>query len=122
VFASMSFDPSGRTAFGVTPEQAAEQLEAFGAAAVGANCGTVSLEEMVGIIAKFRQATSLPLIVQPNAGRPQQTASGTIYTEEPESMAETSERLRDLGATVIGGCCGSTPDHIRAIVARLRAT
>ena len=122
VFASMSFDPSGRTAFGVTPEQAAEQLETFGAAAVGANCGTVSLEEMVGIIAKFRQATSLPLIVQPNAGRPQQTASGTIYTEEPESMAETSERLRDLGATIIGGCCGSTPDHIRAIVARLRAT
>lgn len=120
VFASMSFDPSGRTAFGVTPEQAAEQLEAVGAAAVGANCGTVSLEEMVGIIAKFRQATTMPLIAQPNAGRPQQTASGTVYPEDPEAMAETAERLRDIGTTVIGGCCGSTPDHIRAIAARLR--
>jgi methionine synthase I (cobalamin-dependent) len=119
-FASMSFDPSGRTAFGVTPEQASEQLQAAGAAAVGANCGTISLEEMVGIIASFRQATSLPLIAQPNAGRPQQTAAGTIYTEEPESMAEIAARLRDLGATIIGGCCGSTPDHIRAIAARLR--
>ena len=119
-FASMSFDPSGRTAFGVTPEQAAEQLQAAGAAAVGANCGTISLEEMVGIIGKFRQTTSLPLIVQPNAGKPQQTAAGTIYPEEPEAMAEIAERLRDLGATIIGGCCGSTPDHIRAIAARLR--
>lgn len=120
VFASMSFDPSGRTAFGVTPEQAAEQLHAAGAAVVGANCGTVSLEEMVGIMAKFRQATSLPLIAQPNAGRPQQTASGTVYPEGPEAMAEMAERLRDLGVTIIGGCCGSTPDHIRAIAARLR--
>ena len=119
VFASMAFDPSGRTAFGVTPQQAAEQLQAAGADVVGANCGTISPEEMVGIIAKFRQATSLPLIAQPNAGRPQQTASGVIYPEEPESMAGAAERLRQAGATIIGGCCGSTPEHIRAIAARL---
>jgi len=122
VFASMAFDPSGRTAFGVTPQQAAEQLQAAGAAVVGANCGTISPEEMVGLIAEFREATSLPLSAQPNAGRPQQTASGVLYPEKPESMAEAAVRLRDLGAAVIGGCCGSTPDHIRAIAARLRGT
>jgi len=119
VFASMAFDPSGRTAFGVTPQQAAEQLQAAGADVVGANCGTISPEEMIGIIAGFLDVTSLPLIAKPNAGRPQQTASGVIYPEEPESMAEAAGRLRQAGATIIGGCCGSTPDHIRAIAARL---
>ena len=119
VFASMAFDPSGRTAFGVTPQQAAEQLQAAGADVVGANCGTISPEEMIGIIARFLDVTSLPLIAKPNAGRPQQTASGVIYPEEPESMAEAAGGLRQAGATIIGGCCGSTPDHIRAIAARL---
>jgi len=120
VFASMAFDPSGRTAFGVTPQQAAEQLQAAGAEVVGANCGTISPEEMIGIIASFLEGTSLPLIAKPNAGRPQQTVSGVIYPEEPESMAEAAGGLREAGATIIGGCCGSTPDHIRAMAARLR--
>ncbi len=121
VVASMAFDPSGRTAFGVTAQQAAEQLEAAGATVVGANCGTISPDEMVGIIAEFREATSLPLVAQPNAGRPQQTAAGVIYPEKPESLGEAAERFRGLGVAIIGGCCGSTPDHIRAIAARLRS-
>ena len=121
VAASMAFDPSGRTAFGVSPQQAAEQLEAAGATLVGANCGTISPSEMVDILALFREATSLPLLAQPNAGRPQQTAAGVTYPEPPEGLADAAQRFRDLGAAVIGGCCGSTPDHIRAIVKRLRA-
>jgi len=120
VVASMAFDPSKRTAFGVTPEQAAQRLEAAGATVVGANCGTISPAEMVDILAAFRGATSLPLIAQPNAGRPQQTESGVVYPEKPESFADAAARFRELGATIIGGCCGSTPDHIRAIAARLR--
>ena len=122
VAASMSFDPSGRTAFGVTPEQAAEAMEAAGACVVGANCGTISSAETVEVIAKFRAATSLPLIAQPNAGRPQRTESGTLYPETPEMMAESAERFRDLGVAIIGGCCGSTAAHIRAIAHRLRET
>jgi 5-methyltetrahydrofolate--homocysteine methyltransferase len=120
VAASMAFDPSGRTAFGVTPETAAKETEAAGASIVGANCGTISSAEMVEVIAKFRAATSLPLIAQPNAGRPQRTESGTIYPETPEMMADSAERFRDLGVAIIGACCGSTAKHIQAIVRRLR--
>lgn len=121
VAASMAFDPVGRTGFGVAPEQAAEGLAEAGAVVVGANCGTVSPAEMVDIIARFRGATSLPLIAQPNAGRPRLTESGvTTYREPPASLADAAERFRELGATIIGGCCGTTPEHIRAIATRLR--
>jgi 5-methyltetrahydrofolate--homocysteine methyltransferase len=120
VVASMAFDPIGRTSFGVTPQQAAERLAAAGAVAVGANCGTISPMEMVDILAGFKETTSLPLTAQPNAGRPQQTESGVEFPEEPEAMAEAAERFRELGVAIIGGCCGSTPGHIAAIVARLR--
>jgi homocysteine S-methyltransferase len=120
VVAGMAFDPGGHTAFGVTPEQAADRLEEAGATVVGANCGTVSPAEMVAIVEAFRRATSLPLFAQPNAGRPQQTAEGVVYPETPESMADAAERFRELGATVIGGCDGATPEHLVAIARRLR--
>ncbi len=120
VVGSMAFDPIGRTSFGVTPQQAAEQLEEAGAVAVGANCGTISPLEMVDILAGFKAVTSLPLTAQPNAGRPQQTESGVEFPEEPEAMANAAERFRELGVAVIGGCCGSTPRHIAAIAARVR--
>jgi 5-methyltetrahydrofolate--homocysteine methyltransferase len=119
VAASMAFEPSGRTPFGVAPEAAAREMEAAGATVVGANCGTVSSAEMVEVIAKFRAATSLPLIAQPNAGRPQRTESGATYPETPEMMADSAERFRELGVAIIGGCCGSTAAHIRAIAERL---
>jgi 5-methyltetrahydrofolate--homocysteine methyltransferase len=122
VVASMAFVPVGRTDFGVSPQQAADELGEAGAVVVGANCGTVSSAEMVEIIRLFSEATSLPLIAQPNAGRPQQTDTGVVFPETPEAMAEAAPRFRELGATFIGGCCGSTPDHIRAIAARLKQT
>ncbi len=120
VAASMSFDLSGRTAFGVTPAQAACLLAEAGAVVVGANCGTISPAETVEILTKFREATSLPLIAQPNAGKPQQTASGVVFPATPETMADAAERFRELGAAIIGGCCGSRADHIRVIAVRLR--
>ncbi len=122
VVASMAFDPIGRTSFGVAPRQAAEQLAMGGVAAVGANCGTISPLEMVDILAGFKDATSLPLTAQPNAGRPQQTESGVTFPEDPGPMADAAERFRELGVAIIGGCCGSTPEHIAAIAARLRGT
>ncbi len=120
VVASMAFDPVGRTAFGVTPEQAAEQMAAAGAAVVGANCGTISPLEMVGILAKFKDATALPLSAQPNAGRPRPTESGVEFPEKPGPMADAAARFRELGVAIIGACCGSTPEHVAAIAARLR--
>lgn len=120
VVVGMAFDPGGHTSFGISPEQAAESLSEAGATVVGANCGTISPGEMVEIIDRFREATSLPLFAQPNAGRPQQTASGVVYPEGPESLADAAARFRELGATLIGGCDGTTPEHIRAVVQRLR--
>jgi methionine synthase I (cobalamin-dependent) len=120
VVAGMAFDPGGRTSFGVSPEQAAAHLEGAGATVIGANCGTVSPDEMVQVIARFRKASSLPLFAQPNAGRPQPTPTGVTWPETPESLARAAVRFRDLGATLIGGCDGTTPEHIRAIAACLR--
>ena len=120
VAASMAFDPNGRTAFGVRPQRAAEELAAAGAHAVGANCGTIAPVEMVDILRGFREATTLPLIAQPNAGRPQRGDTGVVYPEGPETVAEAAALFRDLGATIIGGCCGTRPEHIRAIAQRLR--
>ncbi len=120
VAAGMAFDPGGRTSFGVTPEAAARQLEAAGATLVGANCGTISPGEMVAVIARFRRSTALPLFAQPNAGRPRKTADGTAYPETPEAFADAAEQFRDLGATLIGGCDGATPQHVRAMAERLR--
>jgi 5-methyltetrahydrofolate--homocysteine methyltransferase len=120
VVASMAFDPNGHTVFGVTPGRAAVELAEAGALVVGANCGTISPVEMVDIIRQFRQATQLPLIAQPNAGRPQRTETGTVFPERPDDFAPSAAAFRDLGATVIGGCCGTTPQHIAAVVARLK--
>ena len=120
VAASMSFDPNGRTAFGVLPKRAADEMAAAGASVVGANCGTVTPLEMVTILEQFRAATDLPLIAQPNAGRPERTESGVRFPAGPEEVAEATPGFRRAGATIIGGCCGTTPEHIREIVARLR--
>jgi methionine synthase I (cobalamin-dependent) len=120
VAVSLAFDANGRTVFGATSRQAAEGLAEVGATVVGANCGTISPAEMVGILRQFREATDLPLIAQPNAGRPQRTESGTVFPEGPETVAESAPGFRELGATIIGGCCGTTPAHIAAIAARLK--
>jgi methionine synthase I (cobalamin-dependent) len=120
VAASMSFDPNGRTAFGVLPKRAADEMAAAGAVVGGANCGTVTPLEMVAIVEQFRAASYLPLIAQPNAGRPERTESGVRFPAGPEEVAEAAPRFQLAGATIIGGCCGTKPEHIRAVVARLR--
>jgi len=122
VAASMSFDPNGHTAFGVTPRRAAEALAEAGAVVVGANCGTISPAEMVEILAGFREATDLPLISQPNAGRPERRNGGVVFPEPPEVFAAAAPRFLDLGAVIVGGCCGTTAGHIRAVAERLRGT
>jgi methionine synthase I (cobalamin-dependent) len=118
---SLAFGPAGRTDFGVTPKQAVEQLTDAGASVIGANCGTASPIEMVDIISEFHEATDLPLIAQPNAGRPHHAEAAAVYPEPPERMADAAERFRDLGAAIVGGCCGTTPEHIRAMALRLQA-
>jgi len=118
VVTSMTFEKGARgfaTVMGVRPEQAAEELQAAGADIVGSNCGH-GIEEMVEVIALMRPATDLPLWAKPNAGMPKLVDGRTIFDETPDEMVAHFEALAVAGAQVIGGCCGTTPDHIRALV------
>jgi len=120
--ASFTFDPqpdgSYASMMGVTPEAFAEQAIASGAQIVGANCGLGS-EHMTSIIARIRAVTPVPIIAMPNAGMPELLNGETVFPESPEAMAEWSPRLVQAGANIVGGCCGTTPSHIAAIVRKI---
>ena len=115
VFATFSFDRHGRTNMGVKPELAAEMLLEMGATAIGANCGA-TLEMTEGAIARMHAcAPETPLIAKPNAGMPHLEGRQVVYDATPADMAAYARKFVALGARVVGGCCGSTPEHIRAI-------
>ena len=111
-----------RTMMGVSPAAMAAQLLAAGADALGANCSLGS-DEMVEVVAELRAAApETPILVHPNAGRPNQLDDGTIeYPETPEIMSANVAALVAAGANIIGGCCGSTPEHIKQIRAAVDA-
>jgi methionine synthase I (cobalamin-dependent) len=121
VIVSFVFDSGknkDRTMMGATPEQAAQRMEAEGAAAVGANCGA-GIEAFVPVCRRLRAATSLPVWIKPNAGLPT-LAEGTVsYSVTPEEFAAHVPALVEAGADFLGGCCGTTPDFIRAMAQRL---
>ena len=121
VMASMSFDTKGRTMMGVKPEKAAKALSAMGVDVIGANCGR-TLTETLEAVTKMRE--TLPdslLLAKPNAGLPRASAGELVYDVTPEVMVEYAQRFVDeAGVLIFGGCCGSTPDHIRAISAALK--
>jgi 5-methyltetrahydrofolate--homocysteine methyltransferase len=117
VAAMMTFDRTPRgffTIMGVSVAEAAAGLADAGADAVGSNCGN-GIDHMIAVAREFRRHTELPLVIQPNAGLPHATDSGIVYDETPAFMADKGRALLNLGVAVIGGCCGTTPDHIRAI-------
>jgi len=119
VMATMTFEPSGRTMMGVAPADAARALTDYGATVVGANCGT-GPEQMLAAAEAMLAATDRPIMVQPNAGMPRLVGGKTVFPETPETMAEYAERFIALGVKIVGGCCGTTPDHIRAIASRVK--
>ena len=106
----------GRTLTGTSPEVAAVVLSALGADIIGANCST-GPSELLDVMKAYRQSTDLPLLVEPNAGMPVLVDGETIYPETPQDMAAYIEKFRQAGVNLIGACCGSTPDHIRAMSA-----
>jgi 5-methyltetrahydrofolate--homocysteine methyltransferase len=115
IFVTLSFDRHGRTNMGVRPEQAAETLLALGVDAVGANCGA-TLEMTEGAVAKMHAAVPQALLIaKPNAGKPRLVECEVVYDATPAGMAEYARKFVALGVRVVGGCCGSTPAHIRAI-------
>jgi 5-methyltetrahydrofolate--homocysteine methyltransferase len=89
-------------------------LEAAGADVVGSNCGT-GIGDMVEIARQMVRATRRPILVQPNAGLPASHDGKVVYDETPETFAARVPELLDLGVAIVGGCCGTTPDHTRAI-------
>jgi 5-methyltetrahydrofolate--homocysteine methyltransferase len=114
---SFSYDRGVRTMMGVKPTQVAEKFKALGVTAVGANCGT-TLENMEKIVQEYAAAKSgLFLWAKPNAGLPSvEAATGrSVYSVTPEQMGEFAKHYVALGARIVGGCCGSTPAHVRAI-------
>jgi len=115
IVAQMSVSESGTTVFGVTPEEIAKTLTEAGATVVGLNC-SVGPKETLDALARMRRATSAPLCAQPNAGLPQIIEGRTLYLTTPEYMAVYARRMiESVGLSIIGGCCGTTPSHIRAI-------
>ena len=126
VVACFTFDtktPQGyRTMMGVSPEQMAEAMLGAGADVLGANCSLGSGEMVEVIAALHAAAPGTPLLVHPNAGRPEQQPDGSVaYPETPACMAANVPALIQAGASIIGGCCGTGPDHIRAIRAAVDA-
>lgn len=115
VFCTFSFDTHGRTSMGVSPAQAAQAMAALGVPAVGANCGHAP-EELLDILPQMREnAPDAYLIAKPNAGVPRMVKRRVVYDATPERMAELACRYVELGARIVGACCGSTPAHIAAI-------
>jgi 5-methyltetrahydrofolate--homocysteine methyltransferase len=117
VMATMTFDPTPRgffTIMGVNIETAATELEKAGADIIGSNCGN-GIEKMIEIAREFKKYTRLPVIIQSNAGLPEIVDGKPYYHESPEFMADKAKVLAELGVSIIGGCCGTTPEHIAAI-------
>jgi 5-methyltetrahydrofolate--homocysteine methyltransferase len=115
--ATMTFDEKPRgffTIMGVSVEKAASGLEAAGADIVGSNCGN-GIEKMIRIAGAFKEHSALPIAIQANAGLPLMRDGQTVYPESPDFMAEKSAELLGMGVRIIGGCCGTSPDHIRAL-------
>lgn len=115
VIATLTFEADGRTLFGTDAKTAAIVLESLGASAIGANCST-GPAQMESIISEMVSHTRIPVITKPNAGLPFLDENGTTcYNMEAEEFAEEMEVLVNAGATILGGCCGTTPEFIRQI-------
>lgn len=118
---SFSFDTRGRTMMGVKPEQTAEEIWPLGVSAIGANCGR-TLSETLKAIQEIR--TTMPeavLFAKPNAGLPHTDGSESVYDVTPNIMADYALKFIDAGVKIFGGCCGSTPEHIKAIKSTIQS-
>ncbi|MDD2557563.1 MAG: homocysteine S-methyltransferase family protein [Desulfuromonadaceae bacterium] len=114
VIAMMTFDDGGRTVLGTSPEAAAVTLDGLQVDVIGSNCG-LGIDGMYDVLSRMRTCTNRPLIVQANAGLPILKNGETIFPATPAEMVLYHERLLNLGVRIIGGCCGTTPEHIRVM-------
>jgi 5-methyltetrahydrofolate--homocysteine methyltransferase len=122
IVATMSFDTRGYTMMGVSPAKALESLGGLDLIAVGGNCGSTLAETGAALEAMRSLDMDALLIAKPNAGIPRWIDNDLVYDGTPEIMADFARRMRDLGVQLIGSCCGSTPDHTRAMRAALNGS
>jgi 5-methyltetrahydrofolate--homocysteine methyltransferase len=109
----------GRTIMGNSADECAKQITDAGADVIGTNCGQLGPAEMAVVVSLLRSATELPILAQPNAGTPQLVDDRTVFEMVPEPFAAGIAQCVQAGARLVGGCCGTTPEHIRAVAAML---
>ncbi len=114
IVAQMTFTPDGRTLLGYAPDEIVERLESLGAAVIGANC-SVGPHGIVEVLERMAATSQVPLSAMPNAGLPSYVGGRYAYVASPAYMAEHARTLAEMGVVVIGGCCGTTPEHIAAM-------
>jgi 5-methyltetrahydrofolate--homocysteine methyltransferase len=104
-----------RTIMGNTASECAKQLTDAGADVIGANCGDLDPAQMAVVVSLLKSKTNVPILAQPNAGRPKLIEDKTVFDMEPESFTVGINKCLQAGAQIVGGCCGTTPAHIRAV-------
>ncbi len=122
VIASMAFTTSkkgGRTMMGNSAKECATILTEAGASAIGGNCGDLDPLQMAEVVSLLQEATSLPIVAQPNAGKPKLVGNQTVFDMSPTEFASGISKCLQAGAQLVGGCCGTSPAHIRAVVEML---
>lgn len=122
VLASMTYQPSKKgmfTMMGVSPEKAINTLQHMGVVAVGANC-SIGPKEMVDLVTEMKKYAEVPIIAQPNAGNPKIDGDSTVYDMTPREFASYTLALVKAGAAIVGGCCGTNPEFIKAMAQELK--
>ena len=119
VMASLTYESDGRTLYGTDAKTAMVVLQSLGADAVGLNCST-GPKEMVSAVEQMREVANIPILAKPNAGLPQLSDGVTVYRMTPEEFATSGAALVKAGASIVGGCCGTTPAHIGALAAAVK--
>jgi len=128
VFASMSFDKAGDdfwTMMGVAVEGAVSKIASLGVDAVGFNCGRATLEEYIELAEKYVAAAGalggeIAIYAEPNAGKPELAEGKAVYRVSPEEFAAATKKIQAAGINIIGGCCGTSPEHIEAVAKALK--
>lgn len=115
VFVTMIFDEKGRLLTGADVKTAVTMLEGLGVDAIGFNCG-LGPAETLPLVEEIRKWTSLPIIVQPNAGLPESVNGNTVYNVSPDDFARDMKKAAEIGVSYLGGCCGTTPEHIKKMI------
>ena len=119
VIISMTYNEDGRTLYGTDPKTAVVVLQSLGVDAIGINCST-GPQEMIALVEQMREYANVPILAKPNAGMPELIDGETIYAMTPEEFAEYGRQLVEAGAGIIGGCCGTTKEHITALAQTVR--